>query len=404
MTNPNEARTTAKGDMDAQRDDITRSPIQVREIRDHAEFLELGPSWDNLAESTPEDGRVFLRHAWFDACWAWAGRTARPLVVSLSQAGRPVAFIPLVERLRKRHGLTLRELEHLAVPDTQFGGIVVHPDSAAHACGAFARWLSDRRPRWDTLLLRNLMKDDPATSALRESLRAVGILVDTNTDARNHCIDLEGTWDAYYKTRSRRLKKGNNLVANRLRRAGSLQIHHLAGDQISTAAIEAVREVSAASWKRETGLTLDAPGPAAFIERLVAHNAREHWLSLWMLTLDDRVVATELQMQADRRVYALRADYREDALDLSPGTYLNWKILEALFDDDLAAYFMGPGDNPYKFRWTEQHLPLIHLRAWNKTACGRLSASLERLVKPLFRSARDKVYSLRNRKRPQSSR
>ena len=404
MINPNEARTTTKGDMDAQRGDITRSPIQVREIWDHAEFMELGSSWNTLAESTPEDGRVFLRHAWFDACWAWAGLTGRPLVVSLSQGGRPVAFIPLVERRRKSHGLTLRVLEFLAVPDTQFSGIVVHPDSAPSACEAFARWLSDRRPRWDTLLLRNLMKDEPVTSALLDSLRAAGILVDTNTDARNHRIDLAGTWEAYYKTRSRRLKKGNNLVANRLRRAGSVQIHHLAGDQIKAAAIEAVRDVSAASWKRETGLTLDAPGPAAFLERLVAHNPRERWLSLWMLTLDDRIVATELQIQADRRVYALRADYREDTLDLSPGTYLNWKILEALFDDDLATYFMGPGDNSYKFRWTEQHAPLIRLRAWNKTVRGRLGAGLERLVKPVLRSARNKLSPLRNQGKPPSSR
>lgn len=373
------------------------SPVQLKKITDYDEFLGLRHDWDALSEHAPEDLRVFLRHAWFDACWPWATSTGEPLVLAISRNEKPLAFIPLLTLRRKRNGLNLRELEFLAVPDTQFGGIVVHPDLAATACDTFADWLTNQRTGWDHLRLRNLREDDPVSRTLRRSLRSAGLPVDDAGTARNHRIDLAGTWEDYYGTRSRRLKKGNNLVANRLRRAGTVSIHHLAGEKVTDQALEAVREVSATSWKRNTGLTLDATGPGAFLERLAAHNARERWLSVWMLTLDERVIATELQLQANGRIYALRADYRGDSVDLSPGTYLNWKILEALFGEGLATYFMGPGDNTYKFRWTEDYSTLTQVRAWNRTPRGRLYAFLELRLKPFLRSTRARLISMRRR-------
>ena len=68
----------------------------------------------------------------------------------------------------------------------------------------------------------------------------------------------------------------------------------------------------------------------------------------------DRPVAMEYQLVDNGNVHALRSDFDQSCEDLSPGSYLFRHLLESSFGGGLTRYYMGPGDNPYKLRWTDQ--------------------------------------------------
>jgi CelD/BcsL family acetyltransferase involved in cellulose biosynthesis len=180
--------------------------------------------------------------------------------------------------------------------------------------------------------------------------------------------------------------KGNIHVAYRLQRDGrSVDVRWIRADcEGATAALERAIDLSAKSWKHTTGSTLDRPGPGDFIRRFTEHAVANGWLSIWQLAIDGVLVASEYQVIYEGNVHALRSDYDPDFDALSPGTYLNWQILERLFGTDLRYYSMGPGDNAYKQRWAEENPPQHRLTVYGKTLTGRVLRFLNERLKPLI--------------------
>jgi CelD/BcsL family acetyltransferase involved in cellulose biosynthesis len=97
-------------------------------------------------------------------------------------------------------------------------------------------------------------------------------------------------------------------------------------------------------------------------------------------------------------ISALRSDYDPAYENLSPGTYMNWKMLEQLFNEDYRYYSMGPGGNTYKFRWAEELPDQYRMTLYNRTWRGRLldllelkSRPMKRTIVEFLKNAKDKV-------------
>jgi len=364
--------------------------FEVRTLVRADEFAALRADWNALLRGRQRD-EVFLTHEWFDAAWQWRQQTADLFVLCLFYRDRLAAALPLVRA--KRGGARGRELDFLTVPDTQFCDIVASDEHRAEAVTAFVDELILRRDDWDVLRLGYLREDAIAANELARAFTGLRIACRVSFATGNAYIPLDATWDAYYATRSRSLKKANNLCANRIAKAGEVRVNWLApGTGDASAAdrfVDDVIGISARSWKTRTENSLDNPGPQAFIRRLshLAHGSG--WLSVWVLALDGDPVAMEYQLIADGNVYALRSDFDASREEISPGSHLNRVLLERLFGRSLHRYYMGPGDNPYKFRWTDNADPVGTLVAFSPSVRGRVLAAWQLGIKPVLRRLRE---------------
>lgn len=365
------------------------SDWRITAIRDYPHFTALREDWNRLAAAHPAPSR-FLSFEWTDAAWQWCRHEGSPLILAATAGGRLVGLLPLLERRRRRAGLGGR-LQSLAVPDNQAWDLIAAAPDVEAVAALFADWLARHADRWRELRLRLLRADSPGTAALHTALRRSGLNPALDAIGPNYAIPVTGSWEDYYRGRSRRLKKGNNLIANRLARAGAPRLEWRRGSDIDAATLDLLAELSAASWKGDTGTTLDHAGPAAFFRRLGEHGLGTDWLSVWILRLDDRPLAAELQLLDGDRVHGLRADYREDATDLSPGTYLNWKIAEGLFGQGFSTYYLGLGENSYKRRWTDNGPPLQQLTAYSPHPLGRALRLLDGHLLPAARRLRTRL-------------
>ena len=364
-----------------------RSPALSVEIwRDPGDFQSLAQAWNELAERADPDN-VFLRHEWFIAAWQWLRNEAELRLLGFQRDDRLVGIVPLVRR--KTRGK--RVLSFMTVPDTQSCALIVPADALPQVTLVLAATLRTQLTDWDELQLSHLDYTSPAVQSLHDAFAHHGFRTLEQAQGINPCVRLDGGWEAYYARRSRRLKKGNNLIANILaRQAQRVELHQIGADQplddrAMGQLLDTAMKLSANSWKRTTGLTLDQSGPQAFIRKLTAVANREGWLSVWLLSVDDEAVAMEYQLRYRGQVHALRADYHADFAELSPGSYLNWKILEQLFTHDDRCYWMGPGNNAYKKRWAEGGRTLISFVAFNTTLSGRWLAFRETILRPLYR-------------------
>lgn len=284
---------------------------------------------------------------------------------------------------------TLRKLQFLTVPDTQFCDVLARPMDLPGVARTIAEKLYEMRNDWDVLELSYMSRLSQTPGLLANEMSKMGLRINIQSAGQNPFIHLEGGWDTFYSQRSRRLKKGNNLIANHLNRSGNAVIAQLTDNTDLETIVRTVTEVSSRSWKNTTGLSLDNASPQLFIARLSRHAAENGWLSVWLLTLDEKPVAMEYQLIYQGRVHALRSDFDESYGELSPGTYLNWKLLEQLFNHGLRTYYMGSGDNAYKLRWTESSEPLCRVRAYSSTATARLLYWIDEKLRPAAVWVRD---------------
>lgn len=334
---------------------------------------------------------AFATPEWLDAAWSWrAAGSARRFVFARND-GRDVGFVPLARSIDPVAGLPARTLQFVTVPDTQFVDLVCAADDAPAFARALAGSLHATRQQWDCLRLNYLADVHGNWRRLAQALPQAGVACAVEAAGSNPYVELGGAFADYYGARSRSLKKAVNLAANRLAKAGSISVDWVReGPAVESALAEAIR-ISALSWKQETGNSLDQPGPRAFIERLTRAAAGDGRLSLWLLRLDGAVIATEYQLIDGGNVHALRSDFDPRYAEASPGTYLNHHLLEALFGQGLRRYYMGPGSNAYKLRWTDLAEPMFRLTAYSPTARGRLLRWLEQSARPLARRWRDRL-------------
>lgn len=362
--------------------------FQIGEIRDLQEFRGLRPTWNRIVEESRSPS-VFLRHEWFDAALQWPHPGHSPLILTFSAGKDLVAVLPLALQRPSFPAIGPTRLEPLQVPDTQEFDLIARAGWEGAACEAFASWLVRRRRLWDILHLSALPDRGETAERLRRALAATRIAVAPAEEKTNLSVDLTEPWERYYKGLSRRLKKNNNLIQNRLEKASRARLLWYRDLDAGSDPLEQAVAVSARSWKSSLGLSLDFPGPGAFVRRLADHAAREGWLSLWLLELDGRPAAIELQLVYGGRVHALRGDFDPDFNSLSPGAYLHHHQLRCLFEEeDLTTYLMGPGPNPYKLRWSTEGETLRALRAWSPTWRGALARFYDRRLWPAGRRLR----------------
>lgn len=359
-------------------------------------FASLRDAWDRLLSDVRESP-IFLCDDWFEAAWRWRTKAASLHILTYFEGTELKAVLPLVKQTWRIGTQRIRALEFLSVPDTQHCDVVVARASRAAAARAFAEELAARYREWDVLRLGYLHDDSVATTELRSEFDCRGFRSALSATNANPFVCLDTTWNLYYDTRSRRLKKASNLAANRIERAGPVRIEWLSPGSGDAGDVERVIEtivgISAHSWKAQTGNSLDQGGPQQFIRRLsIAAHARG-WLSVWILYLRDLPVAMEYHLVAEGNVYALRSDFDARCQDISPGSHLNRIALERLFGRGLKRYYMGPGANAYKYRWCDQATSMHKVDVFSRSLWGQLLASWETGVKPVAKRIRDRFNS-----------
>lgn len=368
--------------------------LAVRVVTDPVQFAAMRPAWNAIDAASPCP-RLFLQHEWFDAAWQWRRQVAQLHLMCLLRDDELVAVLPLVREEVERRGHRIRELSFLTVPDTQACDLIVAAVERGAAVKALTAELLRRKSEWDVVRLGYLPPGSIVATSLREAFAKRGVATRLDQGGGNAYVRLDSSWDVYYAGRSRSLKKANNLAANRLKKAGELRIDWLeprsGGPHGLDETLDLVIAISAASWKRHTGNSLDNPGPSGFIRRLSTLAQERGWLSVWTLTLDGRPLAMEYQLVADGRVFALRSDFDAAFDELSPGSHLNRHLLERLFGRGLSRYCMGPGDNAYKQRWADGSEPVSELSAYGRTITGRWLGLWETRLKPVARRLRDRL-------------
>ena len=239
------------------------------------------------------------------------------------------------------------------------------------AAGALRRW-----PDAGVLRLQPLDADSAWLAALQQALRGAGYWTD-----RFFCF---GNWfqavpaggfAAYWAQRPSMLRSSVERGRRRLDRKGAWHVEiHSNDPQGVERALQAYLTVYAQSWKN--------PEPCPdFMPGLVRTAAREGWLRLGVLWLQDQPLAAQVWLVHGAKANIYKLAYVKGQEKLSAGSALTAALKQHVMDvDRVSEVDYLSGDDAYKRDWMAQRRERVGLLAFNPRRPQGLLAAARHFV------------------------
>ncbi|WP_019611918.1 GNAT family N-acetyltransferase [Thioalkalivibrio sp. AKL7] len=194
-----------------------------------------------------------------------------------------------------------------------------------------------------------LIRSMPVEAPLPRVSRFRGRLRFVPRQYQRHFIDLTTGWDAYQGRFSAKTRASMRRKVRKLAEAsgGAVDWRQYDTPEGIQEFHQLAREVSARTYQ-ERLLDAGLPGGKAFVEQLV-ERAREGRVRGYLLFLQGQPIAYLYCPIDDGILRYAFLGYLQEHADLSPGTVLQWLVLEALFHEERFALFdFSPGEGAHK--------------------------------------------------------
>jgi CelD/BcsL family acetyltransferase involved in cellulose biosynthesis len=198
---------------------------------------------------------------------------------------------------------------------------------------------------------------------------------------------VQQAWDDFYQSRPPKFRKTRRSVANRIARLGEVSVELIRRPEEAARGIQQMLGVSERGWKRRQNADLlSREFERAFLGELAQVASEANWLRLWLLRRGEEVLAAEFHLEDHGTVYGMRAQFDEAYAHYSPGSYLDFEIVQSLFRSGCACYDMGPGTAEYKLAWTDRTRSCYGIEAFNRGVYPRMLSFLQHSVIPAVRA------------------
>lgn len=367
--------------------------MKIEIVGDKARLVTLKDEWNRwLAEErlvTP-----FTTFEWLHSCVdAFGdGKELSLLLFREEGDGRIAGIAPMWLRKAKHHGLEAKELAFIGCPDTPCSDFIVPAGREGDVLEAFVRKMFGKEGGgFDLLVLEKIPASSPCLAYLNGCAERSRIQSFQGYPTRNSYVEIEGDWELFVKGRSERFRKTRRNIANRIGKMEGVEIVTHESDDQGTL-MDDVLEVSRNGWKAREGLAISSREDfTKFFRQMTQWASRRRMLYVWILRVGGKPVAMEYDLKHDKKVYALRADYHEDYKNISPGAYLEFRLVEFLFRNGFREYNMGPGTNEYKSHWTEKAAEHLNVYFCNRTWKGSLIWWVRSVLLPLLRTLKRRL-------------
>ena len=365
---------------------MTEETPLIEELCSLEEFGRAATGWAELQERCGVHS-IFSSHSWLMACARHLGPGERLLILLIREKGKLVGAAPLVHRPTRVRRLPATEIGFLGNPLTPSCDFLFEcPQTGVEV---LIDHLLHKHNDWDLLSLAKLREDSPTIATLRERINRSKNIFTTDITSRTPYLEISGTWEDFWRRKSQKFRKTRRSVANRVERLGPVSVELIEDEQRASMALQEFLYLSQRSWTRQQGTDLLTPEfESGFLRELTRIAIQHGWLRIWLLRLQDKVIAGEFHLNDGKVEYGLRAHYDAAYASSSPGSYLDTQIVERLFLGGCSLYDMGPGVVSYKTAWTEKVYECRTAKLFHRRLYSRLLGRLEGRWIPAVRNSR----------------
>jgi CelD/BcsL family acetyltransferase involved in cellulose biosynthesis len=362
--------------------------LSVNEITSDGRFQSCRAEWEDLLTASGAYS-PFLSHDWFRCCLAGYGEGKELFILHVSDGPELIGIAPFWRYRDAVRGIPVMRIAFITSPDTPFVDFIVKRDRRSEVLGAIRDHLyAAKRGVWDILTLLQWPIESETCNTFVGILRTGRSNVFVGTSSKTPYIPRRSDWEKFFQSRSTRFRKTRRNIINRMAKLKNVHVECIRRD-VTGSALGEIVAVSGKSWKHRDGVSIASrQGSRRFFELLTEAAGQQGWLLVWLLKIDQTVVAMEYDLEYRGAVYALRADFDDAYQEYSPGAYLEYHVIKYVFDQGYAEYNTGPGLNAYKLHWTDEFKDGGALYLYNNNFKPRAIALLEERWLPALRRIR----------------
>jgi CelD/BcsL family acetyltransferase involved in cellulose biosynthesis len=375
--------------------------ITVEEVRNETDLEAIEGEWnDLLARST--SNLLFLTHEWVICWWRHFGRPrhllgrAELFVLAVRKGGRLCGVAPLMIDVERFLGISVRVVRFLGHGVSDYADFILAGDREP-SLQAIVQHLIRGSVAWDVIDLRDFYGASPHPSIFQSLFEAAGFVLRTEFDHVCPFIPIEGSWEAFYRSRfNRHHRKDHRREWRRLQAAGQPRIRFVTSFEAEPDLIERLTETDCYHPKgglnREGYFKLD--GYRGFLSEVLPKAANCGWLTVALLECGGRVAAYYLIFQYNRRYYVYLTSYHREFSRFGVGKLLMLRMLEQCWVSEGEEIDYLRGDERYKKDWAVQARQNLRLLAVRRSWRSRLRGWTWEALLPALQRRLPRLYGV----------
>lgn len=345
-------------------------------------FERIKDEWNALLARSGND-TLYLRHEWLSNWYKANGENSELIVVLVKSKGELTGAAPLMAKKNKRLGLPVREVTFINDANWTLGDFILTVKKEP----VFEKMLNYLFTlEWDIVDLCGIPDDSESLRIIKRVLTEKKIKHLTSGSSSHPFVKTGVSWDAFYKSRSVRFKKSIRNKLNRINKAGEVVVKKYSTVQDVTEILPVIFDIGLKGWKHQINNAISSTeNSRAFYASLSVAMSQLGLLNVWVLYLNGNPIAFEYHIHHGDKIYALIADFIEEHRELSPGSVLDYHIMEQIFKNGRYIYNMGSGNSFYKANWTDEGLKTVNFSIFKKSLYCTALFTIENKIAPQIR-------------------
>jgi CelD/BcsL family acetyltransferase involved in cellulose biosynthesis len=351
----------------------------LRVIETREDLGALKKTWDALAQK--HSYAPFLSSDWFEMWIEHFLADGRLHVLALEREGIVEGIAPFMLKKERYKGIRINKVElmgNVYSPVRYF--LFRNPDDERRREALFHifRYFREDFKQWDVMDLHAIPEENNDFLVVCDTSSKCNYSTLTYGCFRNmYLTGIDYSGEQYWAERPKSIRKDASYQTRRLEKSGNLEFRVVTrGGELDTY-MDIYYNLYALSWQER-----ERVGPT-FHRDLAEVAARNGWLRLGFLFLDDEPISCQFWISAYRRAYILKTFYDRKFHSYSPGKILTLEMARYVIDiDEVHTIDYLHGDEEYKRAWTPDIRERKGIIVFNNTAKGNFLSLLMRYVLP----------------------
>jgi CelD/BcsL family acetyltransferase involved in cellulose biosynthesis len=365
--------------------------VRIELVNSYKKLQEIREPWRQLL-STREGQALPLTHEWMSAWWNNFGANRELSIYCIYDDNRLLAIAPFYKLSLKYRGIPTTGLRLMANGHSPFCDLIIDGSQDNGQVSKILDMLLEANSE-NLMVFAKLPVDSQVYLTLAGSGHTNGLSYGTRASLVTPVLRIDGAWDDYFRSRSRKFRKSIKHKLNRLAKEPNISIDQVSVTSAQAAILDEIVAVSKRSWKTRVNNDLGSNSAGRnFLFDLVDAFGPGGSVSIWIMRKAGVAIAFEFHLLFDDVVYPLRADFDENYRNFSPGSVLEYTALKNLFEEKTASTYYSCADNyRYLINWTNESRKHFDVEVFNRGLKPFMLHALEYRAIPVLRNIREKA-------------
>lgn len=361
----------------------------LRLIENDTDFAALREKWQELLNRSYSNV-LSLTHSWMVNWWqSFHADNKLHIIIVADENGEIIAIAPMMLNVYNLRGKKLRRIGFMINGHTPYADFIVDSNQATVGIEIIMRYLVTFE-KWDIIDFNKLQRDKITHERIKEFATREGYPFGIKKSLEVPYIEIDRDWEAFCQARTPKYRKGIRNKLNRIHKAGEVKIDALPVRNGHKALIQDMCKISEQSWKGKNSRDiLSIPGAERFLNGLCEDFGRDGHATVWFLNFEGTPIAFEFHLHYNNTTFPLRADFDDNFKHLSPGSILEYSILQKIFIDHSFNEYDSCGHSyNYLMKLTDKTRKLVKIEIFNKNLPSYMLHGIEYRIIPTLRKLR----------------